>query len=76
MKKKLNFPIFILTVAMLLFSCQKEEDGFIDQESIQEKHAEVVKALEQNYFNRFKNPKPVDQRQVRTLTRSFLPAAG
>ncbi len=51
MKKKLNFPIFILTIAMLLFSCQKDEDGFVDQESAEEKHVEVVKALEQNYFN-------------------------
>ncbi len=51
MKKKLNFPVFILTIAMLLFSCQKDEDAFIDQESSQEKHAEIVKALEKNFFN-------------------------
>jgi len=51
MKKKLNFPFLILTIAVLLFSCQKDEDVFIDQESVQDKYAEVVKALEQNYFN-------------------------
>ncbi len=51
MKKKLNFPFFMLAISMLLFSCQKDEDTFVGQESIQEKYAEVVKALEQNYFN-------------------------
>ncbi len=51
MKKKLNLPVFMLSMAMLLFSCQKDEDAFIDQESSEEKHAEIIKALEQNYFN-------------------------
>jgi len=51
MKKKFNFPLFILAISMVLFSCQKDEDAFINQESAQEKHVEVVKALEQNYLN-------------------------
>lgn len=47
--KKIPFLIFV--ISFTFFSCQKDEDVIIDQESVQEKYAEVVKALEANYFN-------------------------
>ena len=47
--KKLSLLIF--AVCFAFFSCQKDEDVLIDEQSVQEKYPEVVKALEANYFN-------------------------
>lgn len=46
-----KISLLVLAVSFAFFSCQKDEGVVLNQQSVQEKYAEVVQALEENYFN-------------------------
>ena len=53
-----KISIVLLTVSFVFFSCQKDEDVLLNEQSVQEQYPEIVKALEANYFN------PIDLEKV------------